>query len=126
MPTANLIGEVDRGFVHMMERLPQERLGAAVSNIAHAAQILEETLEYTKERRPSASRSASFQHNKFLLAELVTKVEVTQAFVDDAVLACTRRGSSPRSTRPRRSGGPRRCRTTCSTPACSCTAATAT
>jgi hypothetical protein len=32
-----VIGEVDRGFIAMMERLPQERLGSAVSNLAHAA-----------------------------------------------------------------------------------------
>src|SRR5215211_914784 len=49
VPGANVIGEVDRGFIHMMERLPQERLGAAVNNIAHAGQILAETIEYTKE-----------------------------------------------------------------------------
>ena len=28
-----------------------------------------------------------FQHNKFLLADLVTRVEVTQAYVDQCVLA---------------------------------------
>src|SRR5664279_5237622 len=32
VPCANVIGEVDRGFIAMMERLPQERVGAAVSN----------------------------------------------------------------------------------------------
>ena len=36
VPGANVIGEVDRGFIAMMERLPQERVGAAVSNTAHA------------------------------------------------------------------------------------------
>ena len=51
VPETNVIGELDRGFIHMMERLPQERLGAAVSNIAHAAAILEETLAYIKERK---------------------------------------------------------------------------
>lgn len=87
VPDANVIGEVDQGFVHMMERLPQERLGAAVSNIAHAAQILQETIEYTKERKAFGQAVGSFQHNKFLLAELVTQVEVSQAYVDQAVLA---------------------------------------
>ncbi len=40
VPDTNRIGEVDRGFIAMMERLPQERIGAAVSNTAHAQQIL--------------------------------------------------------------------------------------
>ncbi len=87
VPDANVIGEIDRGFAHMMERLPQERLGAAVGNIAHAAQILKETIEYAKERKAFGQPVGSFQHNKFLLAELVTRIEVSQAYVDQAVMA---------------------------------------
>ncbi|MFE1839793.1 acyl-CoA dehydrogenase family protein [Streptomyces sviceus] len=87
IPDANVIGEVDRGFIHMMERLPQERIGAAVLNLAHAAQILDETLEYVKERKAFGQSVGSFQYNKFRLAEMVTQVEVTQAFVDQCVAA---------------------------------------
>jgi alkylation response protein AidB-like acyl-CoA dehydrogenase len=87
VPGANLIGEVDRGFIAMMERLPQERVGAAVSNTAHAQQILLETIAYAKERKAFGQPIGSFQHNKFLMAELVTKIEVTQAYVDDCVQA---------------------------------------
>jgi alkylation response protein AidB-like acyl-CoA dehydrogenase len=87
VPDANVIGEVDRGFVHMMERLPQERLGAAVNNIAHAGQILAETIEYTKERKAFGQPVGAFQHNKFLIADLVTRIEVSQAYVDQCVLA---------------------------------------
>jgi alkylation response protein AidB-like acyl-CoA dehydrogenase len=87
IPGANVIGEVDRGFIAMMERLPQERISAAVSNTAHAQQILLETIEYAKERKAFGQPIGSFQHNKFLIAELVTKIEVTQAYVDDCVEA---------------------------------------
>ncbi|MEU5637068.1 acyl-CoA dehydrogenase family protein [Streptomyces rishiriensis] len=87
VPGANVIGEVDRGFIHMMERLPQERIGAAVLNLAHAAQILDETLEYVKERKAFGQSVGSFQYNKFRLAEMVTQIEVTQAFVDQCVAA---------------------------------------
>ncbi|MGW1751768.1 acyl-CoA dehydrogenase family protein [Streptomyces sp. NPDC002092] len=87
VPDANVIGEVDRGFIHMMERLPQERIGAAVLNLAHAAQILDETLEYVKERKAFGQSVGSFQYNKFRLAEMVTQIEVTQAFVDQCVAA---------------------------------------
>jgi alkylation response protein AidB-like acyl-CoA dehydrogenase len=31
VPNENVIGEVDRGFIQMMEQLPQERVGAAVA-----------------------------------------------------------------------------------------------
>ncbi|WP_031938766.1 acyl-CoA dehydrogenase family protein [Prescottella defluvii] len=85
LPADALLGEAGSGFVAMMERLPQERIGAAVTNIGHAKQILLETIEYAKERKAFGNSIGSFQHNKFLLAELVTKIEVAQAYVDAAV-----------------------------------------
>ena len=91
VPGANLVGEPNQGFIHMMNWLPQERLSNAISSTAQAAQILDETLEYVKERKAFGQSIGSFQYNKFLLAELVTKIEVTRAYVDDAVLAHTNR-----------------------------------
>ncbi|GAA1239349.1 MAG: acyl-CoA dehydrogenase family protein [Oryzihumus sp.] len=87
VPDANRIGEEGRGFIAMMERLPQERVGAAVSNTAHAFQILAETIEYVKERKAFGQPVGTFQHNKFKIAEMQTKLEVTQAYVDDCVVA---------------------------------------
>ena len=66
----DIIGELDNGFIHMMTFLPQERLGSAVTNLAHAAQILDETLQYAKDRKAFGQSIGQFQHNKFLLAEL--------------------------------------------------------
>jgi alkylation response protein AidB-like acyl-CoA dehydrogenase len=73
----------------MMTFLPQERLGSAITNLAHAAQILEETIAYAKERKAFGVPIGSFQNTQFLLADLVTQVEVTQAFVDQCVMAHT-------------------------------------
>ena len=87
IPADNLIGTLDLGFAHMMERLPQERIGAAVANVAHASQILDETIVHARDREAFGRPIGSFQHNKFLLAELVTKVEVTKTYVDRCVLA---------------------------------------
>jgi long-chain-acyl-CoA dehydrogenase len=87
VPNTNVIGELNLGFIHMMQRLPQERLGAAVSNVAHAAAVFEETLAYIKERKAFGQPVGTFQYNKFLAAELATKLEVSQAFVDKCVLA---------------------------------------
>ncbi|MDT9595347.1 acyl-CoA dehydrogenase family protein [Nocardioides zeae] len=82
-----IVGELDGGFIHMMQKLPQERLGCAVSNVAHAKQILMETLEYAKERKAFGQAVGQFQHNKFLLAELVTQIEVAEAYIDKCVVA---------------------------------------
>ncbi|WP_138996741.1 acyl-CoA dehydrogenase family protein [Rhodococcus zopfii] len=84
---ADVIGELDRGFIHMMSFLPQERLGCAVANLAHVTQILAETIEYCGDRKAFGHPIGTFQHNKFLLAELVTQIEVTQAYVDRCVEA---------------------------------------
>lgn len=86
VPDENVIGEVGLGFKHMMEGLAQERLSSAVGNIAHAAVALERTLEYTKQRTAFGRPVGSFQHNRFLQAELVTELEVTQAYVDRCIL----------------------------------------
>jgi len=82
-----VIGEVDRGFIYMMERLPQERLAGSVSNIAHAKQILAETIQYAHDRKAFGQSIGALQHNKFLIAELVTAIEVAEAYVDQGVLA---------------------------------------
>jgi alkylation response protein AidB-like acyl-CoA dehydrogenase len=84
---ADVIGGVDDGFVRMMQNLPQERLGSAVSNVAHARQILDETVCYARERHAFGRPIGSFQHTKFLLADLTTRLDVTQAYVDQCVLA---------------------------------------
>jgi long-chain-acyl-CoA dehydrogenase len=83
----DLIGPLDTGFISMMQFLPQERLNCAIANIAHARQILDETIQYAKEREAFGQPIGTFQHNQFLLAELVTKSDVTQAFVDQCVVA---------------------------------------
>jgi long-chain-acyl-CoA dehydrogenase len=91
----DIVGELDQGFIHMMQNLPQERLGCAISNLAHAKQILAETLVYTKERKAFGAGIGTFQHNKFLLAELFTQIDVSQAYIDQCVLAHSAKDLTP-------------------------------
>ena len=90
VPDENRLGEVGMGFIAMMQRLPQERIGSAIANTAHAKAILAETIQYAKDRKAFGQSIGAFQWNKFLLAELVTKIEVAEAYVDDCVLAHTK------------------------------------
>lgn len=85
VPRENVLGEVDRGFIHMMERLPRERVGCAVANTANAIQLMSETVAYAHDRRAFGRSIGAFQHNKFQLAEMSTKLDVTRAFVDQCV-----------------------------------------
>lgn len=87
VPDQNVVGELNAGFQVMMRNLPQERLGSAIANVAHAQQHLLETIEYVKSREAFGAPIGSFQHNKFLIADLVTRIEVTQAYIDQCVLA---------------------------------------
>ena len=84
---AEIIGELDMGFVHMMQKLPQERIACAIANTHHAKQILAETIQYAKDRQAFGQSIGRFQHIKFLLAELITKVEVCEAYMDKCVKA---------------------------------------
>ena len=92
---AEIIGELNRGFIHMMEELPQERVSCAVANVAQAKQILLETVQYAKDRKAFGQSIGAFQHNKFLLAELVTQIEVAEAYVDKCVAAHARGELTP-------------------------------
>src|ERR1700760_82175 len=87
LPGEALLGEENRGFEYMMERLPQERLSVAVANIAHAAAALAETLTYGKERQAFGRPIGTFQHSRFLLAEMQTEIDAGRAFVDQCVMA---------------------------------------
>jgi long-chain-acyl-CoA dehydrogenase len=90
-----MIGELDGGFMHMMQLLPQERISAGVANLAHVRRILEDTLQYAHDRKAFGQQIGSLQWNKFLLAEQVTKLDVSQAFVDQCVAAHVRGELSP-------------------------------
>ncbi|QEH92623.1 acyl-CoA dehydrogenase [Dermacoccus abyssi] len=87
LPADALLGPEDMGFIAMMKHLPQERIGNAIANIANAKQILAETIQYSKDRKAFGQSIGSFQHNTFKIAEMVTKVEVTEAYIDDCVAA---------------------------------------
>ncbi|RYI23217.1 acyl-CoA dehydrogenase [Dermacoccus sp. 147Ba] len=87
LPADALLGPQDLGFIAMMKHLPQERIGNAIANIANAKQILAETIQYSKDRKAFGQSIGSFQHNTFKIAEMVTKIEVSEAYIDDCVAA---------------------------------------
>jgi alkylation response protein AidB-like acyl-CoA dehydrogenase len=85
VPKENLLGEEGQGFVYLMQNLPQERLIIAAQAVAAAEAVLEMCLEYAKTREAFGKPIGKFQHNRFLIAEMATKVRVTRAFVNDCL-----------------------------------------
>jgi long-chain-acyl-CoA dehydrogenase len=87
VPATNLLGREGGGFVHLMERLPRERMSIAVMGLASARAALGWTVEYTANRTAFGQPIAAFQNTQFELASMVTEVDVLEAYVDKAVLA---------------------------------------
>lgn len=87
VPDANVLGELGRGLAQLKRHLPLERLSIAAQAVAASEAALQWTLEYTKQRKAFGQRIADFQASRFTLAELRTELDVTTAFVDQAIKA---------------------------------------
>jgi alkylation response protein AidB-like acyl-CoA dehydrogenase len=85
VPARNLLGEEGKGFVYLMEKLPQERLAIAVVAAAACERMLEITLDYVKSRTAFGKPVGSFQNSRFVLAELATETQIARGFVDRCV-----------------------------------------
>jgi len=87
VPAANLLGREGAGFVHLMERLPRERLSIAVMAAASARAAIGWTVDYTTQRTAFGQPIAAFQNTAFELASVVTETDVLEAYVDKAILS---------------------------------------
>lgn len=86
VPANNLLGQEGHGFYYLMHQLPQERLSIAAGAIAAAEAALEMTIQYCKDREAFGRPIGKFQHNRFLLAEMKTEIEIGRTFVDQCIL----------------------------------------
>jgi alkylation response protein AidB-like acyl-CoA dehydrogenase len=87
VPAANLIGEVNRGFYHLMTNLPAERLGIAIHAAAQARRALDLTTDYASNRKAFGQAIGTFQVNRHALAQMSTEMEVMQTYVDKSIMA---------------------------------------
>ncbi|AUY52380.1 acyl-CoA dehydrogenase family protein [Streptomyces sp. CB01881] len=95
VPKENLLGEENRGFVHLMQNLAQERLAIAAAAIAGAEHLVEITTAYVKQREAFGRPLAKLQHVRFEIAELATECAVTRAFVDRCITEHNRYALTP-------------------------------
>ncbi|WUI85999.1 acyl-CoA dehydrogenase family protein [Micromonospora zamorensis] len=86
VPAANLLGVEGQGFAYLMRNLPFERLSIAVAALAGAETVFEQTLAYCKQREAFGRPIGSFQHNRFVLAELATELHLGRVFVDQCLV----------------------------------------
>jgi acyl-CoA dehydrogenase len=86
VPLENVIGGAEgRGFYHLMEQLPQERLNIAVQGVAAAERGYRETLAYVRERKAFGKAVIEFQNTQFKMAEIKTKLTAARVFVNHCI-----------------------------------------
>ncbi len=84
VPQAYLIGEEGRGFIYQMEQFQEERLYAAATNVLMLEKIIQQTIDYTRDRKAFGQSILDNQVVKFTLAELQTDVEALRALLHSA------------------------------------------
>ncbi|PCC56700.1 acyl-CoA dehydrogenase [Brevibacterium aurantiacum] len=83
VPVDKVLGGVEgRGFIQLMQQLPQERMAIAVAGATTAEAAVREAVAYAKEREAFGQPIMKFQNTKFVLAECATEVFSTRTFVD--------------------------------------------
>jgi acyl-CoA dehydrogenase len=82
VPKENLLGEEGKGFAYLMQELPHERLSIVIMAMAASQTVLQQTIDYVKERKAFGKPIATFQNTQFKLAELDTELTSAQVFMD--------------------------------------------
>jgi alkylation response protein AidB-like acyl-CoA dehydrogenase len=81
VPESAVLGQVGRGFYHIMWELQGERLIGAAGSVAGAQRVFERTLEYAKERTAFGRPIGTFQVIRHKFAEMATKIETARQMV---------------------------------------------
>ncbi len=83
VPRRNRIGEDGMGFTYQMKQFQEERLWAAARS-AGLALLIDETVDYTRQRQAFGKSILDNQYVHFRLAELKTEIECLRALVHRA------------------------------------------
>ena len=81
VPAENLLGVEGRGFQQLAAGLQRERIMAAVLALSGAAQALEDTLVYVRERHAFGEPLANRQALRHRVADMATEIEAARQLV---------------------------------------------
>ena len=79
VPKRNTIGQENQGFMIQMMQFQEERMFAAASALKGMERMIEDTIEYTRERKTFGQPVINNQVVHFKLAELQTEIEALRA-----------------------------------------------
>src|SRR5438094_6932605 len=81
VPDTAVLGQVGKGFYHIMWELQGERMIGAAGCVAGAQHVFDRTLEYAKERTAFGRSIGHFQVIRHKFAEMATKIETARQMV---------------------------------------------
>jgi citronellyl-CoA dehydrogenase len=81
VPRRFLIGEEGKGFVYQMLQFQEERLWSAAAVLKSSERLIEQTIEYTRNRQAFGKSILDNQVVHFRLAELATEIELLRSLV---------------------------------------------
>jgi alkylation response protein AidB-like acyl-CoA dehydrogenase len=81
VPATAVLGQLGKGFYHIMWELQGERLIGAAGSVAGAQHVFDRTLQYAKERIAFGRPIGSFQVIRHKFAEMATKIETARQLV---------------------------------------------
>jgi citronellyl-CoA dehydrogenase len=85
VPQRYRVGEEGQGFRYQMQQFQEERLYSAASGLITKERMIEETIDYTRQRQAFGQSILANQSVHFRLAELKTEVEMLRALTYRAV-----------------------------------------
>ncbi|XP_034616347.1 probable acyl-CoA dehydrogenase 6 isoform X1 [Trachemys scripta elegans] len=86
VPSKYLIGEEGMGFTYQMLQFQEERLWAVASILAPMENVIQETIDYTRQRKIYNQPVLHNQTVHFRLAELATEVELVRSLLYQTVV----------------------------------------
>ena len=81
VPATAVLGEVGKGFYHIMWELQGERMIGAAGAVASAQALFDKTLAYANERLAFGRPIGKFQVTRHKFAEMATKIESARQLV---------------------------------------------
>jgi acyl-CoA dehydrogenase len=83
VPATHLLGDEEgKGFIQLMQKLPQERHIIGLQGIGMIERAIHETVAYVKGRKAFGGTIWDFQNTQFKLAECKTEATVAKVFMD--------------------------------------------
>ncbi|TAK28587.1 MAG: acyl-CoA dehydrogenase [Myxococcaceae bacterium] len=85
VPVGNVLGEVDQGFVTIMQNFATERVYLAAQCVAIAELAYRESVAYARERMAFGKALSGFQVTRHKLAEMATRIAAARALTGEVV-----------------------------------------